>query len=609
MRMRKFFVLLLVLSCLTALPLQDRVNAHLDSETTQVSGSATPTPSLPAWVVRSNENTQVLLAVQARFGPEGAAQLGVNGYDEQIIDLKPKINERANQATREAIQVLKGRLAAEKDPLVRQDLEILIKSAEDNIRGNELGDKYELPYFNMTRLIFFGLRALLDDQVPAERRKAALVRLRRYTGMEQGYEPLTSLAEARTREQLSKPGLLGPPKVQVEKDLSNSDFFINGIGQLLEKYKIEGYQEPYAKLKEQLTAYDEFVRKEVLPKARTDFRLPSEEYAFALEQYGVDIPPAQLAAKAHAAFNEIQKQMQEIAPRVAREKGINATDYRDVIRALKKNQLVGEAIQPFYEKRIKEIEEIIKREHLVTLPARPVRIRLASEAESAAQPAPNMRPPRLIGNTGEIGEFVLPLRIPSKPGEASLQYDDFTFEAASWTLSAHEARPGHELQFASMIEQGVSSARAIYAFNSTNVEGWGLYSEAILKPYMPLDGQLISLQHRMMRAARAFLDPELQMGKITPEEALRVLKEDVVLSNAMATQEVERYTFRSPGQATSYFYGFTRLMELRAEVEKLMGKRFDQQKYHDFILSQGLLPPDLLRKAVLEQFKANRMTD
>jgi uncharacterized protein (DUF885 family) len=302
--------------------------------------------------------------------------------------------------------------------------------------------------------------------------------------------------------------------------------------------------------------------------------------------------------------------MQELAPRVAREKGINATDYRDVIRALKKDQLEGPAILPFYEQRIKEIEEIIRRERLVTLPARPVRIRLASEAESAATPAPNMRPPRLIGNTGEIGEFVLPLRVPSnKPGAALQQFDDFTFAAASWTLTAHEARPGHELQFASVIEKGVSSARAIFAFNSTNVEGWGLYSEAILKPYMPLDGQLISLQQRMMRAARAFLDPELQAGKVTPEQALRVLKEDVVLSDAMANQEVERYTFRSPGQATSYFYGYTRLMELRAETEKLMGQKFDQQRYHDFILSQGLLPPDLLRKAVMEQIKANKMTD
>ncbi len=33
-----------------------------------------------------------------------------------------------------------------------------------------------------------------------------------------------------------------------------------------------------------------------------------------------------------------------------------------------------------------------------------------------------------------------------------------------------------------------------------------------------------------------------------------------------------------------------------------MGARFDPQKYHDFILVQGLLPPDLLRKAVMGGF-------
>ena len=75
------------------------------------------------------------------------------------------------------------------------------------------------------------------------------------------------------------------------------------------------------------------------------------------------------------------------------------------------------------------------------------------------------------------------------------------------------------------------------------------------------------------------------------KQALRVLKDDVVLSEAMANQEVERYTFRSPAQATSYFYGYTRLAQLRADTEKAMGARFDPLKFHDFILAQGLLPP------------------
>ena len=181
-------------------------------------------------------------------------------------------------------------------------------------------------------------------------------------------------------------------------------------------------------------------------------------------------------------------------------------------------------------------------------------------------------PPPFLHNTGQKGEFVLPLNIPAGPGQTSAEkYDDFTFDAAAWTLTAHEARPGHELQFDSMLEHGVSLARIRYAFNSTNVEGWGLYSEYLIRPYMPLEGQLISLDYRLLRAARAFLDPELQSGKIQPADAFRVLEQDVVQSHAFAQEEVERYTYRAPGQANSYFYGYTKLIALRKDVEAALG--------------------------------------
>ncbi|HSA91554.1 MAG TPA: DUF885 domain-containing protein [Terriglobales bacterium] len=566
---------------------------------------ATPARKPAHWVVRSDENTRLLLDVDARFSPESAGQQGVEGVDENIIDLTPGFEERLRKATEEAVGVLKSRLAAEKDPLVRQDLEILVQAAEDSIQGSLLEEKYQVPYFNLSRLIFYSTRALLDDQIAEQRRPAALVRLRKYTGMAPGHKPLTELATALMRERMKNPALLMPVKSEVERDLGNSGYLVEGVGQLFGRYQIAGYEAPFAKLKEQLAAYDEFLRKEVLPKARTDFRLPPELYAFNLRQYGVDIPPGELVERAHQAFREIRLEMQKIAPEVARLRGWNgATDYRDVIRKLKKDQLIGEAILPHYRERLGRIEDIIRRQKLVTLPERAARIRLASAAESAGLPAPNMRPPRLLGNTGEMGEFILPLNIPAPPGskEATQRMDDFTHEAASWSLVAHEARPGHEMQFAAIVENGVSSARVIYAFNSTNVEGWGLYSEAIIKPYMSLEGQLCSLQFRLQRAARAFLDPELQMGKVTPQQAHDVLTTEVVLSDAMANQEVERYTFRAPGQATAYFYGYTRLVDLRHELEGKLGAKFDQQKFHDFILAQGLLPPDLLRKAVLEEF-------
>ncbi len=245
----------------------------------------------------------------------------------------------------------------------------------------------------------------------------------------------------------------------MQQDLSQASFFLDGTEQLFRKYQIAEFENPLAALKEQVAAYNDFVTKEVLPRTRTDFRLPPEVYADNLEQAGVEIPAAQLAGQAHAAFDAIQKRMRELAPQVAKEHGWNLTDYRAVIRELKKDQLIGEAILPHYKARLKQIEEIVRRNDLVTLPNREARIRLASAAESAAGPAPNMRPPRLVGNRGESGEFVLPLNIPDASGKMQ-SFDDFTFAVASWTLTVHEARPGHEMQFAAMVEKGGSLPRA-----------------------------------------------------------------------------------------------------------------------------------------------------
>ena len=121
-------------------------------------------------------------------------------------------------------------------------------------------------------------------------------------------------------------------------------------------------------------------------------------------------------------------------------------------------------------------------------------------------------------------------------------------------------------------------------------------------PYEPLDGQLIALQLRLLRGARAMLDPMLNLGLTDRDTAFRVLTQDVALSKPMARQEVDRYTFRSPGQAGSYFYGYSRILQLRAETELALGSKFDRLAFNNFLLDQGLLPPDLLAKAVREQF-------
>jgi uncharacterized protein (DUF885 family) len=560
-------------------------------------------PADRAWIAISNNYADMLMQVSFKHYPENASAEGLAQFDTKISQDTLADEDQWRVETTAVLVKLKKALAEKQQKEVAEDLQIMIRAVELNFRQQDFGRAHIVPFINASGIVFEGLRYLLDEQTPSDRHPAAVVRIREYAGLAPGYTSITEILKQRVREQMAKPGTVYPARVEIETELARNSNYLDGIATLMQKYNLTGWQEPYDHLKTQLRGYDAWVRTTVLPKARTDFRLPPEEYALGLENYGVDIPPNQLANLAHRAFTEIQEEMKPIALKIAEQRNLKSGDYRDVIHELKRQQLMGDAILPFYQERLRQIEKIIAEQQIVSLPERPARIRIATAAETAAEPAPHMVPPPFLHNTGEKGVFVLPLNIPAGPGQTEAEkYDDFAFDAAAWTVTAHEVRPGHELQFDSMLEHGVSLARVRYALNSTNVEGWGLYSEYLIKPYMPLEGQLVSLDFRLLRAARAFLDPELQAGKITTADAYRVLEQDVVASHAFAQEEVERFTYRMPGQANSYFYGYTKLIELREVTEKALGPKFNQKKFHDFILAQGLLPPNLLRKAVMEEF-------
>ncbi len=555
-----------------------------------------------AWIARSDAYTKQLLTVQYRHSPEDGSQEGLAQYD-ALISKPTRADElAARQEFERVLRTVDAARATETDARVLEDLNILHQAFDLQFRQEDFALRRAVSFYNASDMVFQGLRVLLDDQVAPPRRAAALVRLRRYVGQEPGYQPFTELLKQRTLAQMALPNVFYPSRGELETELGRNSNYIEGIGALFRKYGLKDWEGNFGMLAAQLKDYDGWIRATILPKARTDFRLPPQLYALNLEGYGVDIRPAKIAADAHAAFKQYQAEMATLAARIAAARHLPSADYRAVIGELKKNQVTGPAILPFYDRRLHEIERIIQAQHLVTLPHRPAIIRLATAAETAQDPAPHMEPPPFLHNTGQRGQFVLPLNIPSATGGAAEKFDDFTSDAVAWTLTAHEARPGHELQFDSMVENGVSLARALYAFNSTNAEGWGLYSEYIMQPFEPAEGQLMTLDLRLLRAARAFLDPELQSGAMTPERAYQVLEQDVVLSHAFAREEVERFTYRSPGQANSYFYGYTRLLALRQEVEAALGAGFNQQKFHDFIIAQGLLPPDLMRKAVLTDF-------
>ena len=235
-----------------------------------------------------------------------------------------------------------------------------------------------------------------------------LVRLRKYNGTEPGYSPITELAQQRAEERFDVPGLTGPWKVEVKQNLENQPRYVSGIRDLFEKSGLKGWQTDLEKLEEQLDDHAAWVRAQILPRARDSNRLPPEIYADNLRNFGVKADPLELIDRALIGFVQTRDELQALAAVVAKERGYASSDYRDVLRSLKKDTIANDALLETYRSRLRDVEKVIREQDLITLPDRDAVIRLATAAESAAIPAPHLSPPRLIGNTVEPAEFGLP---------------------------------------------------------------------------------------------------------------------------------------------------------------------------------------------------------
>ena len=267
---------------------------------------AVAVPESREWIIKSNSYTKMLIDIDEKYSPEFGSTEGLSFYDTLIV-VPNLANRNAERKEKEdAVALLKEAKKNETDKRVRQDLDILINRMELNFRGQDYELNKEVPFFNPTNSIFEGIKVLLDDQTPTERHNSSVIRLLKYAGLQNGYQPLTTILQERTVEQMKKPGLIYPSRQELEVILSRNASMVNGIQELFIKYKISGWEKPYEIIKRQLEEYDKWVRDNILLKGRTDFRLSPEKYKLELENYGIDIPPSEIAGMAHTLFKDIQ---------------------------------------------------------------------------------------------------------------------------------------------------------------------------------------------------------------------------------------------------------------------------------------------------------------
>lgn len=549
----------------------------------------------PDWIVRSNKSAELLS--KAIAAKDCQQKLAVS---ESLQEINPAFRRCRQKSVLQAVQSLEQKLTQVKNPELRLDLEILLKVGQQRLRSYKLDEKYCVPYINLSQAILDDLKSTLNEsnksKSPSKRQGAILAKLKQYAGLKPGEDAVAPSLEQAIQIQLQKSEVVLPRKDRLKNDLKNDAAQVNKIEAFLKRQQVPDYESAYAQLKTQLFNYETFIRREVLTKTENNFRLPTELYIFNLEAQGIETPIKEVMQQAHGAFIQVQQQMEEIAPQIAKKRGLDLFDYRDVIRVLKQEQLSAKDTLRLYQNRAKDLENIIKQEDLVTLPKQKFNIRLATVKENRNFPVPLYN---VISNT-----FVLPVL---QNREKAKLYNDFTNPAMSWTLTVHEGRPGHDLQFAIIKNQNLSRARTDFASNATATEGWATYAEVMMQPYMPLEGRFMSLQFQLLRAARAFLEPELQLGKITTADALRVLTVDAGFSKFFAEQEIKRYTVSLTGQAPAYFYGSQQLLQLRSQAKKILGKQFSSKKFNDFVLSQGFLTPQLLEQVLQSKMSSQRV--
>jgi len=159
-----------------------------------------------SWVERSDRVSAIVFESLGPFQPEQASALGLERFDTAALDLKPGRTARHEAAARRVLQRLAALRKAETDPRVRQDLDVLIDAVERQRHTQALEHRLLLPYFDLPRHIFEGLRDLLDARNPESRRRHAVLRLRRYAGRETGAAPIAALARARLSERFGTAG-------------------------------------------------------------------------------------------------------------------------------------------------------------------------------------------------------------------------------------------------------------------------------------------------------------------------------------------------------------------------------------------------------------------
>jgi uncharacterized protein (DUF885 family) len=269
-----------------------------------------------------------------------------------------------------------------------------------------------------------------------------------------------------------------------------------------------------------------------------------------------------------------------------------------VIDTISYQHVKPENFQSTIEKQIPVLVKFINDKNLIYLdPTKPLKVR-AEPSYMAGVAGASISSPGPYDKNGTTYYNVGSLNGMGKAEQESYlkEYNDYILQI----LSIHEAIPGHYTQ-GIYANQSPSIIKSILG-NGSMVEGWAVYSELMMlengygnnSPEM----WLMYYKWNLRSVCNTILDISVHTANMSHDDAIKLLVNDAFQQSAEAEGKWRRVQLTSV-QLCSYFNGFKEILDLRDELKKNAGSRFDLKRFNEKLLSFGSSPVKDIRQMII----------
>jgi uncharacterized protein (DUF885 family) len=415
---------------------------------------------------------------------------------------------------------------------------------------------------------------------------------------------------------VARDNLKTPPRAHTETAIKQNRGAITFYEQDL--FELAGKTEQLSALKKAaepivacLKDYQQFLEKDLLPRATGDWRLGSDKFTRKLElTLDAGLTADQVLADAEAEFVRVERDMYVVARQLwSRYYPLLALPPDDVEGRRSTVQKVLEAVAQDHgrpedltrdvTRTVAEIKKFIADHDILRLPV-PDHCQIIEmpEFQRGNSTAYMNSPPPLDPNAA--GYYAV--SPPPKDWDAARvksyleEYNSHMLQI----LTLHEAYPGHSVQL-EYANRNPSLIRKVLG-SGVYMEGWAVYTEQMMLDQgygggdLPL--RLTQLKFYLRAVANAILDHKMHCTALSDEDALDLLVKRAFQSEGEARLKIIRAK-QSSCQLSTYFVGRMAHYRLRQQVERELGERFNLGRYHEAVLEPGSVPvkylPELVR--------------